>query len=283
MIGFNHLATMGRFGNQMFQYAALKGIARNRGFRFTLPPVQGQRHNYGLFDAYVMSGVDNIQFLGNGNVELIREKFFHFDEDIFNNCPDNISLIGYFQTEKYFKHIEDEIRKDFTFKNNWLEPCIEFMKQFEDEEVGFLHVRRGDPNLNDGGFKWAYTECSDQHPPQSILYYENALKYFSEDMKFLIFSDSIDWCKEQKIFQSDRFMFSEPFEKFSDGSFIPYIDVCLMSLCSHAIIANSSLSWWGAWLQKNANKKIVAPKNWFGTSYYYHNTKDLYCSNWIVL
>lgn len=285
MIGFNHLATMGRFGNQMFQYAALKGIATNMGYDFCIPPILNkkiQRHNYGLFDAFEMKGVKNIKIMPNDTL-LPKEKFFHFDEDLFNHCPDNISLLGFYQTEKYFKHIEKEIREDFTFKDNWLEPCQEFMKQFEGEEVGFVHIRRGDPTLSDNGFKWAYTECSDQHPPQPISYYEEALKKFPEDMKFLVFSDSIDWCKEQEIFKPDRFMFSEPEEKFSDGSFVPYIDVCLMSLCSHAIIANSSLSWWGAWLQKNPNKKVIAPKMWFGPTYSFHDTKDLYCDGWEVI
>jgi|TARA_R100000149_G_C5880329_1_gene145293 hypothetical protein len=283
MIGFNHLGTMGRFGNQMFQYATLKGIARNRGFDFCIPPELGtsrQQHNYGLFDAYEMSGVSNVQFLNNGHAPVVRERFFHFDEELFKLCPDHVSILGFFQTEKYFKHIETEIRKDFTFRDNWLKPCQEFMSQFEGEEIGFVHIRRGDPTLDDNGFKWAYTECSDQHPPQPISYYEKALKKFPEDMKFLVFSDSIDWCKEQEIFKSDRFMFSEPEDKFSDGSFMPYIDVCLMSLCSHAIIPNSSLSWWGAWLQKNPNKKIISPKMWFGPAYHFHDTKDLIPEEW---
>ena len=227
-----------------------------------------------------MSGVSNVQFLNNGHAPVVRERFFHFDEELFKLCPDHVSILGFFQTEKYFKHIETEIRKDFTFRDNWLKPCQEFMSQFEGEEIGFVHIRRGDPTLDDNGFKWAYTECSDQHPPQPISYYEEALKKFPEDMKFLVFSDSIDWCKEQEIFKSDRFMFSEPEDKFSDGSFMPYIDVCLMSLCFHAIIPNSSLSWWGAWLQKNPNKKIISPKMWFGPAYHFHDTKDLIPEEW---
>jgi len=59
--------------------------------------------------------------------------------------------------------------------------------------------------------------------------------------------------------------------------------LCLMSLCSHAIIANSSMSWWGAWLQSNPNKKVIAPKMWFGPAYSHNNTKDLYCEDWKVI
>jgi hypothetical protein len=125
--------------------------------------------------------------------------------------------------------------------------------------------------------------CSDQHPIQPLEYYEEAIKRLPEDMPILVFSDSIEWCKEQEFFQPDRFLFSEPEDKYSDGALVPYVDLCLMSLCDHAIIANSSMSWWGAWLMKNPNKKVIAPKMWFGTAYSQHNTKDIYCDDWEII
>jgi hypothetical protein len=284
MIGFDSIGTMGRLGNQMFQHAAIKGIARNRGFEYCIPPhnPQIQIDNYGLLEAFEMKNVDHIKF--SYNVIPIQEMQFHFDEKIFNECPDNSNIAGFFQTEKYFKHVEDEIRGDYTFKSDWLNPCKDFMNQFDNQEVVFLHVRRGDPNLVDKrGFKWAYVNLQDQHPVQPVEYYEKALEHFPNDMPVLVFSDSIEWCKEQELFKTDRFMFSEPEDKHDDGALVPYLDLCLMSLCSHAIIANSSMSWWGAWLQKNPNKKIIAPKMWFGSTYSYHNTQDLYCDEWIVI
>jgi len=284
MIGFDAIGTIGRLGNQMFQHAALKGIARNRGFEYSIPPEypQVQIDNYGLLEAFEMSGVDAIGF--TQHKKTIQEAHFHFDENIFNECADNSNIFGFFQTEKYFKHVEDEVRKDYTFKKEWLEPCQEFMKQFEGQEVAFLHVRRGDPNLTDKrGFKWAYVNLQDQHPVQPLEYYEEALKHFPEDMPIIVFSDAIDWCKEQDFFKPDRFMFSEPEDKYDDGALVPYVDLCLMSLCSHAIIANSSMSWWGAWLQSNPNKKVIAPKMWFGPAYSHNNTKDLYCEDWKVI
>ena len=287
MIGFNHIGTMGRLGNQMFQHASTKGIARKLGLEYCIPPADRldfQIDNYGLFEAFEMSNVDHVQFLNNGNAPVVQERHFHFDEELFTLCPDHVTLKGFFQTEKYFKHVEREIREDYTFKPEWIGPCTEFMSQFEGQEVIFLHVRRGDPNLADKrGFKWAYVNIQDQHPVQPLDYYENALKQFSEDYPVLVFSDSIDWCKEQEIFKSDRFMFSEPEDKYDDGALVPYVDLCIMSLCSHAIIANSSLSWWGAWLQKNPNKKVIAPKMWFGPAYSQHNTKNLIPESWIVI
>jgi hypothetical protein len=158
------------------------------------------------------------------------------------------------------------------------------MDNFEGQEPIMLHVRRGDPNLVDPrGFKWAYVNCSDQHPVQPIEYYEKALSHFNDDQPVIIFSDSPEWVKEQEFFSGDRFFVSEPVDKYSDGSYTPYADLCLMSLCFHAIIANSSMSWWGAWLINNPNKKVIAPKMWFGPAYADKNTKDLYCPDWIVL
>jgi hypothetical protein len=284
MIGFDSIGTVGRLGNQMFQHAALKGIARHCGFSYCIPPQhpQTQIDNYGLLEAFEMKNVDNVKF--SYNMIPVQELHFHFDEKIFNECPDHSNLVGFFQTEKYFKHVEEEIREDYTFKSEWLNPCLYFMSQFEGQEVVFLHVRRGDPNLADKrGFKWAYVNLQDQHPVQPLEYYEEALKHFPDDMPVLIFSDSIDWCKEQDIFKPDRFMFSEPEDKYDDGALVPYVDLCLMSLCSHAIIANSSMSWWGAWLQKNSNKKIISPKMWFGSTYAHNNTKDLIPDTWMVI
>ena len=284
MIGFDHIGTMGRLGNQMFQYAALKGIAAHRGYEYTIPPENPriQIDNYGLIEAFELSDNKKIGWL-NTQYDIIAEKHFHFDEDLFNTFPDGSGLYGFFQSEKYFKHIEDEIREDFTFKKEWLEPCEEFRKDLGDEVI-FLHVRRGDPNLADKrGFKWAYTQCSSQHPPQPLEYYERALKEFDDDMPVVVFSDSIDWVKEQDLFKPDRFMISEQTDKFSDGALVPYIDLCLMTLCDHAIIANSSMSWWGAWLIQNEYKKVVAPKMWFGSAYADKDTKDLYPKGCIVI
>ena len=267
----------------MFQYAALKGIAANRGFEYTIPPEnsQVQIDNYGLLEAFELVDNKNIGWIETENV--IQEKHFHFDEDIFDKCPDKVSVYGFFQTEKYFKHIEDEVRKDFTFKSNWLDPCKEFRSQMG-EEVISLHVRRGDPGLADKrGFKWAYTNLESTHPVQPLEYYEKALAEFNESLPVVVFSDSIEWCKEQEFFRNDRFMFSEPEDTHSDGALVPYLDMCLMSLCDHAIIANSSMSWWGSWLIQNPNKKVIAPSMWFGSDYADKDTKDLYCENWKVI
>ena len=125
MIGFNYLGKMGQLGNQMFQYASLCGIAKNRGYNFCIPYHNdvvvdglGNKLRIELFDPFVMSNVTqlNIQVIDQDRPTVVEEGFA-FNKNIFDECPDWVNLQGYFQTEKYFKNIEDEIRQDFTFKN----------------------------------------------------------------------------------------------------------------------------------------------------------------------
>lgn len=284
MLAFNQLGNIGRLGNQMFQYAALKGIAGRMGYDYCIPPFHSPRvDNYSLNKCFKLNSLNNnFGILDNGHAPIVTERFFHYDGELHNLCPNDVTIHGFFQSEKYFKNIEDEIREDFTFYDEFLTACSEMIDSLDSPPL-FLHVRRGDPNLIDArGFKWSYTQCSSQHPPQSLEYYEKALKKFPEDQPIIICSDSPEWVKEQEIFSGDRFFVSEPEEKYPDGSYTPYVDLCLMSLCSGAIIANSSLSWWGAWLQ-NGRGTVIAPKNWFGPDYADKDTKDLYCDEWIVL
>lgn len=265
MIGFNGLGRMGRLCNQMFQYCAVKGIARNTGVDFCIPFYRnavddgiGNMLRSELWDSFDLRV--NVGLLNNGHAPVVQERFFHFDEELFSMCPDHISLQGYFQTEKYFKHIEDEIRQDFTFKNEILEPCKQMISGVDNPLA--LHVRRGD-----------YVYNSDNHPPCDTEYYKKALDQFDSDRNVIVFSDDPKWCKEQDIFSDDRFMVSENTDN--------RIDLCLLSLCNDFIIANSTFSWWGAWLSANNDKKVIAPQRWFGTGYTKnHDTKDLIPDGW---
>ncbi len=265
----------------MFEFAALRGIAAEHGYDICIPPSDHQGiENYSLHECFKL---DHIKTGFIPDEMYSMEQTFHYNNDLFATCPDNTSLYGFFQSWKYFLNVQDTIRKDFTFHDDIMEPCKEMIDSIDGEPI-MLHVRRGDPNLTDPrGFKWSYTQCGSMHPVQPIEYYENALSHFDDEQPVIVFSDSVDWVKEQEFFSGDRFMISEPEEKYTDGSFTPYIDLCLMSLCSHAIIANSSMSWWGAWLQSNEDGKVIAPKMWFGPDYKDKDTKDLYYPGWILL
>jgi hypothetical protein len=265
MLSFNNLGNLGRLANQMFQYASLKGIARKNGYEFCIP----SKDLFGISDLNVRSSdctIHDCFDLSNIHQEIIKqpllqEKGFGFDEQFLSNCPDNVDLFGYYQSEKYFKHIEDEIRKDFTFKQEVLDLSLDFFKNFENTKVISLHIRRGDYVVNSN------------HPVQTIEYYEKALEYFDDTLPVLVFSDDSEWCKQQELFIPDRFMISE--ENSTDA------DLCLMSLCKYHIIANSSYSWWGSWLAKS--QRTIAPKKWFDGDCINHSTQDLYCSDWIII
>jgi hypothetical protein len=283
MLAFNNIGSLGRLGNQMFEYAALRGIAARHSYDWMIPPPDRKGiENYSLHECFKLSP-DRKEGIMDP-CQYAQEPYFQFCEELFEKCPDNISLNGFFQSWRYFYNVREQLREDFTFHDGILNPCKEMMEELEGQEPIMLHVRRGDPNLTDPrGFKWSYTQCGSMHPVQPVEYYEKALKHFHKDQPVIVFSDSVDWVKEQDFFKPDRFMISEPVDKYADGSFTPYGDLCLMSLCSHAIIANSSMSWWGAWLQTNPDKIVIAPKMWFGPDYKDKDTKDLYCPDWILL
>jgi hypothetical protein len=272
MIGFNFLGKMGQLGNQMFQYASLRGIAKNRGYNFCIPyhnevvvDSLGNKLRIELFDAFTMINVSkmNIQYIDESR-PIIKESDFGFDKNLFNGCEDWISLCGYFQTEKYFKNIEQEIREDFTFRPDISNPCKSQMSEVDSPIA--LHIRRGDFLIN-----------SQNHYNLTLDYYEKSLSKFNSNRTVIIFSDDSEWCKEQKLFENDRFLVSE-----GNSS---YVDLCLMSLCTDFIIANSTFSWWGAWLSKSINKTVCAPdpKKWFGPNNSHLNTSDIIPSEWTII
>jgi len=260
VVGFNHLGKLGRLGNQMFQYAALRGIAAKNGYDFSIPSSEfkDEYKDHQLLKAFQLNGLKNIGFVKG---PYIKEKHFHFDSNLYQHMPDGHNIVGYFQSEKYFKNIEKEIREDFSFKEN-----VFYFSKNKIKNIGnpiALHVRRGD-----------YLKFSLDHPLCTKEYYKRALSEFDSDRKVIIFSDDPIWCKDN--FREDRFIISDTNDNV--------IDLCTMSLCNDFIIANSSYSWWGSWLSKNKGKKVIAPKNWFGEGYTKKlNISDLYCPNWKII
>jgi hypothetical protein len=285
-VSFKGLGNEGRLGNQMFQYAFIRGLAANRGFDWIIPGPDADRlDNYGLFDAFELANCDLNKNTGEPFYKTVEYRDMHFNEEIFNNCEDDTNFSGNFQTERYFESISSSIREDFAFKKAYSEPCQEFIDSLGGKDnCIFLHVRRGSPNLTGRrGEKWSYQMVQEYHPLCKVDYYLQALKEFPEDKNVIVVSDLIDWCKKQEWLQGDRFHFSDSsYETFGDGAAVPYIDLCLMSLCGGAIIANSSLSWWGAWLQGDVGK-VVVPDPWFGPAYAHYNMKDMIPERWIKI
>ena len=280
MIGNNRIGCNGRLGNQMFQYASMRGIASVKGFDWVVPP-ENYDHtaNYALFETFKMTNVQdkNIGFVKG---DILKETIHCFDKNLVDSCSDDTDLDGFFQTEKYFENIADEIRSDFTFNDEYLKPCKEFIDSLDTTPI-FLHVRRGDAIGKEH-----------YHPVAPMSYYVKALKRFDEDTPCFVFSDDLDWCKSQDLFKSDKFLFNDNIERYDyqsmDGSgsmqytLLPHVDLCLMSLCSGAIIVNSSFSWWGAWLQNNRGK-VIASKPWFGPSASHLDTSDVVPDHWEII
>jgi hypothetical protein len=282
MIGFNALGKMGRLGNQMFQYAALRGISANAKTDFCFPfRTKGVPEGWGntlkteLFDAFKMQSVQphNIKMfrINNKPAPVTHEKIssIHFDEKLFRACPDNTSLRGYFQTEKYFKNVENTIRKDFQFHDPVVESCNKIIKSL-DEPIA-LHIRRAD-YLHEAVFLGFLGES----------YYKKALEHFEANRQVIVFSDDPEWCKQSTLLNKPRFLISERARN---------TDLCLMSMCSDSIIANSSFSWWGAWLANRG--KVVSPRSWYGqpkplqktsgVDVHKEHTQDLLPQSWIKI
>ena len=182
-----------------------------------------------------------------------------FDEELFRSCPDNVDFFGYYQSPKYFEHIKDEIKNDFKFSDEVEAICNEMFESVNDgKKVISLHIRRTDYTVNNN------------HPLQPIEYYQNALTFFDKTDRLIVFSDDPKWCQEQGMFSDDSILISEG----NDAD----IDLCLMTKCNYHIIANSSFSWWGAWL--GDSERIIAPSNWFADSCAGKSVKDMEFSDW---
>ena len=272
----------GRLGNQMFQYAAARGLAARLGVEFalddrraihkgegvltrvfdldlatpdSLPPAQHERLlAYAAWRALGLSP------------KMYREKGLGFNP-AFESLPDGTYLHGYWQVERYFKHIEADIRAAFVPRNPMSDQNAEMAARIASGTSVSLHVRRGD-YLTVG----AHGLC-DQ------TYYDAALAKVVEglgsDPTVFVFSDDPDWAKDNLPL---------PFEKVVvdfNGPDTDYEDLRLMSLCQHNILANSSFSWWGAWLNTNPNKRVAGPANWFSDPKL--NNPDILPDGWLTV
>jgi len=264
VIAFDYLGRLGRLGNQMFQYAALRGIAHNRGFDFCIPnhnlifkePL-GFDSKIDLFSLFKMASASpsNISPLDFAR-PVVRERHFHFDQLLFDAIPDEHCLVGFFQSEKYFMHIQREIRIDYLFRDEIIDSCRHILAALGDSIS--LHVRRGDYLVNPN------------HAVLDLKYYEDALDRVPSALPVVVFSDDPEFCGSLQLFSGNRFIISRNRD--------PYTDFCLMSLCKHHIIANSSFSWWGAWLSGSDN--VIAPLKWFGEGLSHCDTRDLIPKRW---
>ena len=262
MISCQTIGTNGRFGNQMFQYATLYALGKELHYEIGVPYKQRSQNDkldFCLADAFDLSAADLSQ---NFMSSMYIEPHFNYDANI-HNIPDNCDIRGYFQTEKYFKkYKKDLITKEFKFKKS-IETQANKLFAGKNCELVSLHMRLGD-----------YLYMTDSHPICPIEYYKEALKLIPADVQIILFSD--DYGVANNIIKDlGRHVMMY-------GSNDKFLDVCLMKKCEYHIIANSSFSWWGAWLANS--KKTIAPKVWFGPSpNVTKNWDDIYCDEWEVI
>lgn len=239
---------MGQMANQMFIIATSAAQAWRTNTTYAFPKASGKRQQFPLMfpNLPVMQEWDGEIF----DCTLYREKVF----GVYNPLPDNpnLHLVGYFQSEKYFKDYRDRVIELF-----------DIPKYPQQKGIVSIHVRRGD-----------YVRLARKHPPVTVEYLFAAMNRF-EGYDFKFFSDDIAWCKEN--FTGSKYSFSE-------GKSMKE-DMGLQAACEHNIIANSTYSWWAAWLNQNPDKQVVAPRQWFGPGYQNKilQTRDIIPDNWIQI
>jgi hypothetical protein len=284
MVTFHKLGELGRLGNQLFQYAALKGLALKNGYEVKIPNPQ------------TMSWHGQTSLLDKFNIEcgyLTQEDAsklqYHYEEpnwqkydSNFFNLPDGTTIEGFFQSMFYFEDYTEQIKKELTPKNEYLDKAInyiDFIKEQHQCEIVSVHVRRGD-NMTNG-----QTGLIQAFEPGGVYetYFNNAKKVFEgRNVKFLVFTGGqrfnednkvdVDWCRN--FFKGDEFLFSEGNQQIDDFS--------LIMSCDHNILSHaSSFGWWAAYVNPNPNKIVVAPE-------YYHpdeptlKREKFYPNNYII-
>ncbi|PWG05429.1 alpha-1,2-fucosyltransferase [Polaribacter aquimarinus] len=261
---------LGGLGNQMFQYAYARSLSL-KGYDVKLDISKFK--TYKLHGGYQLNKfniklkkADPLAVL-YGKIGLksnIKEKSLLFNGD-FKSLKGNEYVKGYFQTEKYFNKIRETLLNDFVI-NQKLSINTQKMEQqiLSTKNSCSLHIRRGD-YISDEKANKIHGTCN-------LDYYHKAIEIINKkytNTTFYIFSDDISWTK--KNLKTEKIV-------FVDVKSIPHEDMYLMSLCNHNITANSSFSWWGAWLNTNKNKIVIAPRNWF-----IEKENEVACENWIKL
>ena len=256
----------GGLGNQLFQYAVGRAVAlhHNAPLKFDLTIFETYKlHNGYRLDQFAiqadiatnneiinLKGGNNVLFSALRKAGLVKRKSYfkekgssYFDASVFKN--NFVYLDGYWQNELYFSDIRELLLRELSPNNSMNDLSFAYLDSIKKSNSVSLHVRRGDylnlKNIN----------------VLDVDYYMKAAEYIRKNVErptFYIFSDDLEWCKSSLTFLGNC-IFVERTQTEID-------DLKLMSFCQHNIIANSSFSWWGAWLNQNPNKTVIAPKGW---------------------
>ena len=292
----------GGLGNQMFQYAFGITLAEKLGVPLILDCSFYKNHNGSSLASKRNFELDifnlNIRTLESEgflvkffafSIKLLRriigancfDKYFNnfyliedrLKDSSFTDYTKSYSIFkGYWQNERYFSHNRDNILKMFRFKIESQVENLEVAQRIQNCNSVSIHVRRGDYVLN--------SSTKQSHGTCTLNYYYSAIDYLAKQVSnpiFFIFSDDLDWVKV-------NFELNYPHEFVEVRMHVcENVDMLLMSKCKHNIIANSSYSWWAAWLNSQDNKIVIAPKNWFADINLNLRFSEIVPSEWIKL
>lgn len=288
----------GGLGNQLFQFAAAYSLARSKGvelksdlYTYTKHPFR--KYELGHFNIELPEATrgEVHQFTGSNPVarylnkknnylncpNVFAQPHYHFYEDFFS-LPSSVYLSGYWQSEKYFTHVADSLRKIITPAVSLDSQNADMVATVRSSDSVAIHIRRSD--YVTGSF----------FQPKGLDYYERALNEINTRIstpQYFLFSDDTAWARQK-------------FSHLKDATFIghnkgddSFKDLLLMSACRNQVIANSTFSWWAAWLNDNPGKTVIAPAKWFHNTWLtkkepvypcrFYNTKDLLPSTWTHL
>jgi hypothetical protein len=280
----------GGLGNQMFQYAMARTVALRRGtsVKIDLRALEADRKRcYSLgswnVNATLASNIDVLRIRVAWKLyrvlkrsgpyyarPLVREQYHHYDPNALD-APRSCLLMGYWESERYFKEIEPVIRREFTLRTEPSSATQEIGRAIQSSNSVFVHIRRGD--------RVADHEPNETYGVCSMQYYERAAAHIAravDSPHFFVFSDEPQWARENFVlpFPITVVDHNRPGNSQTPGS--EHEDLWLMGLCRHAIIANSTFSWWGAWLNPARARIVIAPKQWSK-----YNPVDVIPENWI--
>lgn len=281
----------GGLGNQMFQYAAAKALATRLNTSLTIDLYTFTKKTQATVRPYELD-IFNIKNLPERStlkgklvtkarpfIQEHRTLFQKFGiltdtyailyQPVFESITGNITMSGYFQNENYFKDIVKVLRNDFTFKNPLIDDNLRISDKIISSRSVAIHIRRGD-----------YLSQNSQSNFITLdkAYYENAIRLVIsriKDPEFFVFSEDFEWIKENLNFEN----YPVTYIDWNKGK-NSYIDMQLISLCRHNIIANSSFSWWAAWLNINQDKIVIAPDRWFQDDQKNSLLDDFYPDGW---
>ena len=291
----------GGLGNQLFQYAFGKKISLKTNQKLYLEMEYGfkndpYRRSYNLSPFSIQENLlkndpisidlDHLSIdkkhwqgkiknyligLKRHDWHLIREKNLEYDDSIEVKTK-HAYLDGYWQSENYFKDVRDEIIQDIQLKAPLQNENAKISKKMSEVTSVSLHIRRTH------GIEMAGKIHHKIHGGLDLDYYQRAIEMIASkhpNLELFVFSDDIKWAKEN--FKSN---FPTEFMSQNDDAH-NYLDLILMSHCKHQIIANSTFSWWGAWLNQNPEKVVIAPNMWFVDQEMNAQTKDLIPTEWL--